>query len=263
MASTEAAAVARTVPAGNGWQWIVDAWKLTAGYRPLFTGLVLGFILLAAVASLIPVVGSFAFALLAPVFQGGLMLGCDALRRGEPLKVDHLFEGFQHQTGRLLVLGVISVGAGMLLLLIGALIVGPDLFGMLLAGGPPDPALLVDVMLRSLLAVLVMMALSLPLYMAMWFAVPLIVLRGLDVKFAMKLSFAGCVHNVLPFLVWSLAFLGIGIAITVPFFIAALLHTVLLALVLLLPMLVGCMVLGALVFACVYTSYRDVLAFEE
>jgi hypothetical protein len=262
MASTETAVI-RGVPPGQGWQWIVDAWDLTAGHRALFTGLVFGFLMLAVVTGLIPLVGSFGFALLAPVFQGGLMLGCDALRRGEPLKVDHLFAGFERQTSRLLALGVISVVAGFLLLSIGAMIVGPSLFAMLLSGAVPDPAVLVGVMLRALLAALVMMALSLPLYMAMWFAVPLVVLRGLDVKAAMKASFSACLHNVMPFLVWSVALLGLGLAVMAPFWIAILSRSVLFTLAMLLPMIVGSVMLGALVFACIYTSYRDVLAFDE
>jgi hypothetical protein len=258
-----AAAAPRSVPPGHGWRWIVDAWSLTAGYRALFTGLVFGFLMLAVVSGLIPLIGSFLFALLAPVLQGGLMLGCEALRRGEPLKVDHLFAGFGRRTGQLLVLGVVSVGAGLLLLLIGAAIVGPGVFSMLLTGAVPDPAALVDLMLRALLAVLVIMALSLPLYMAMWFAVPLVVLGGLDVKAAMRQSFYGCLHNVVPFLVWSVALLALGLVIVAPLWLAIWSRVTLLMLVALLPMLVGSVMLGALVLACVYTSYRDVLAFEE
>ena len=43
----------------------------------------------------IPYVGTVAPLLLTPVFMGGIMLGCQAIERDEPLRVAHLFEGFQ------------------------------------------------------------------------------------------------------------------------------------------------------------------------
>ena len=56
-----------------------------------------------------------------------------------------------------------------------------------------------------LLAVLVIMALSIPLTMAMLFATPLIVLADSDVVPALKTSFFACLKNILPFLIWSVA----------------------------------------------------------
>jgi hypothetical protein len=248
----------RKVPAGHGLIWILAAWRLTEGYRGLFVALVLGFMVLAMIASLIPLVGSVVTALLMPVFQAGLMLGCDALRRGEPLKVDHLFAGFQSEAGRLVGLGAISVAAGFLMLLVSAAIVGPGFLSVMLAGAPPDPAAFMGIILRAMLAVLIVMALSLPLYMALWFAVPLITLHGLEIVAAMKRSFAACLHNMLPFLVWSVVLLLAGLVITLPLWIGIALHSTLLIFVALLPLIVGCIVLAALAFASIYTSYRDI-----
>ena len=42
---------------------------------------------------LVPLVGSLVHTVLTPVFVGGVMLGCHALARGEPLRIGHLFEG--------------------------------------------------------------------------------------------------------------------------------------------------------------------------
>ena len=263
--STNAASVvaARSVPAGRGWQWIVDAWTLTAGYRPLFVGLVVAFMGLAIVASFVPLIGSIVMGLFTPVLQAGLILGCDALHRGEPLKVDHLFAGFERHTGRLVMLGGVSVIAGLVMLLIGAAIVGPQALGPLLSGIPPAPDQMVGIFMRMLLAALVVVALSLPFYMAVWFAVPLIALRGVEVGAAMSASFTGCLSNVLPFLVWSVAVLGLAIVPFLPFVIAAVLRLpVTLLLASALPMMLGCIVLAALLFASLYTSYRDVFATE-
>src|SRR5262249_54397950 len=159
------------------------------------------------------------------------ILACDALRRGEPLKFDHLFAGFQHQTGRLVLLGAVSVVFGLVMLLVGALVVGLDTVASLMSGIPPQPEQLVAILMRVLLAVLVIIALSLPFYMAIWFAVPLIALRGVAVGAAMSASFAGCIKNVLPFLVWSVAVLALAIVPSLLFGIGVALKSVALALV--------------------------------
>ena len=53
------------------------------------------YIIITMMISLVPYVGSFGHWLLTPVFMGGLMLGCQAIDHDEPLRVAHLFEGFQ------------------------------------------------------------------------------------------------------------------------------------------------------------------------
>ena len=48
--------------------------------------------------------------LLTPVFLGGIMLGCDALDAGEPLRVAHLFDGFKGpHFVPLLLIGVVNL----------------------------------------------------------------------------------------------------------------------------------------------------------
>ncbi len=254
---------ARSVPAGRGWQWIVEAWALTAGYRPLFAGLVLAFMALAMVASLVPFVGTIVAGLLTPVIEAGLILGCDALHRGEPLKVDHLFAGFERHTGKLVMLGGVSVIAGLVMLIIGAAIVGPSALGPMMSGIPPAPDQMADMFVRMLLAALVVIALSLPFYMAVWFAVPLIALRGVDVGAAMSASFTACLTNMLPFLVWQLATLGLVAVSCLPLLVVSVLHLgVMLLLVSALPIMLAGIGVAALFFASLYTSYLDVFAPE-
>jgi uncharacterized membrane protein len=90
-----------------------------------------------------------------------------------------------------------------------------------------------------LLAVLVMLALSLPLYMALWFAGPLIVLAQSDVVPALKTSFFACLKNILPFLVWSVAIFFLGILASIPIFL-------------------GWILLGPVMMASIYLGYRDI-----
>ncbi len=271
--STNAAPVvaAHRVPPSRGWQWIVDAWALTDSQRPLFAGLAVALIVVTAVGAEIPFVGSFAAALVTPVLSAGLMFGCDALSRGERLTLDHLFAGFERQTRRLLALGAVFAVCNLVLTTLGDLIVQPGdldlllemLVGVFFGGATPDLAIIQLVMVRFLLATLVVSALSLPLYMALWFAIPLIALRGLDVARAMKISVAACVENTMPFLVWSVPPLLFTIVIVAPLSIAIAIRSLLLGLVAVLPLVFGGVLLAALTFASMYTSYRDLFALGE
>jgi hypothetical protein len=265
------AVVARSVPGGHGWQWIVDAWTLTAGYRALFVGLVAALVVLAGVVDAIPLVGSLAGALLALALTAGLVIGFDALRRGEPLKLDHLFAGFDRKRPKLVALAVIFAVANFIVATLGDVIAGPGgvdalfdmLLGVLLGGAAPDPVLVRAVMLRSLLGMLVILALSIPLYMAVWFAIPLVTLRELDIMPAMKASFSACVKNMHPFIVWSVPPLLVTIVLLVPFAVAISARSLLLGLLSALLLLLDLLLLVALTFASIYSSYRDVFALGE
>ena len=85
----------RSVAAGNGWNWIAQAWDLFKGQKGTWIGL---FVLLAVIIiamNMLPFIGPLLLILLSPILYGGVMLGCDALRKGIPLEVGHLFAGFR------------------------------------------------------------------------------------------------------------------------------------------------------------------------
>ena len=67
----------------------------------------------------------------------------------------------------------------------------------------------------------------------------LVVFQGEGVIDSMKASFAGCLKNIVPFLVYGVVFF-------------------LLALVAMIPIGLGWLVLGPMLSASVYTSYRDI-----
>src|SRR5688572_23415098 len=166
----------RGVSAGRGWGWIAEAWGFMGEQRWTFVGVFLLMMILYIGANFVPILGPLAVSLLSPVLLGGFVLGCDALRRGQRFEVGHLFAGFQRHAGKLVALGAISLAFSILAAVVMILIVGTAVLPMF-TGGEPNPEQIGSMLLPILLAVLVIMALSLPLSMAFLFAMPLIVLR--------------------------------------------------------------------------------------
>jgi uncharacterized membrane protein len=72
-----------------------------------------------------------------------------------------------------------------------------------------------------------------------WFAPALIVFRHMGAVQAMKASFVGCLRNFVPFLIYGLVLLIPAVLATIPFAL-------------------GWLVLGPLVVASIYTSYKDI-----
>lgn len=229
----------RGVPAGNGWRWIADAWNLMDGQRWTFIGVVILYWLMIIAASFVPGLGGLAVALFGPVISGGIMLGCDAVRRGQKLEVGYLFAGFQRHFGKLVAVGAVSLGLGLLIAIVMVAILGLSFAGMFLGVAEPNPEQIASMGLTFLLAILVALAISIPVYMFLWFAAPLIVFEDVDVGTALKSSFSACLKNIVPFLVWGVMTLLLSIAATI-------------------PIMLGWLLLGPVIMVSVYTGYRDI-----
>jgi uncharacterized membrane protein len=227
------------VAAGNGWSWIADAWALTGQQRGTWIGLFIVFAVIVIVLSLVPFLGSLLLALVTPVFYGGIMLGCDAQRRGQPLEVGHLFAGFKAHTGKLIAVGAITLVAFLAIFVVIMLIFGFGMMTFMMGGAEPTPEQLQTGLASMMIAVLVMMGLSIPVYMAVWFSTPLIALNGMEVGAALRTSFFACLKNVLPFLVWGVMMLILAIVASI-------------------PLMLGWLLLGPVLLASVYTGYRDI-----
>jgi hypothetical protein len=230
----------RGVPAGNGWKWIADAWAFTADQRLTFVGVFLLLFVLQIVANFIPIIGPLAMTFLNAVFWGGLVLGCDAVRRGERLEVGHLFAGFQRHAGKLIALGLVSIGLAIVIGIIMAMTVGAGMLPTLLGGGPePTPEQALEMLGPMLLSVLIVLALSIPITMAFLFSVPLIVLNDADVFGALRTSFFACLKNILPFLIWGVAMFALAIVASIPLFL-------------------GWLLLAPIAMVSLYVAYRDI-----
>jgi uncharacterized membrane protein len=227
----------RGVAAERGWEWIAAGWNLFKKQAGMWIALTLVALVIFVILAVIPLVGSLALTVLSPVFGAGVVIGCRAIEEGQPLEIGHLFAGFREKFGLLATVGAIYLGATIAIALVVGLATGASMFA-LFAGGAPEaatPAALMTV----LLAVLVMLALMLPLFMAVWFAPALVALQGKGAVEAMKESFSGCLRNIVPFLVYGVVMIVFSVLACI-------------------PLMLGWLVLGPVLAASLYTSYKDI-----
>jgi hypothetical protein len=227
----------RAVGAGQGWVWIADGFGLFRKAPGIWIAQVVILFVILIVLAFIPLLGAVATFLLMPVFIGGLILGCRALQSGGELELGHLFAGFEKaHLGNLIVLGALTIAGWFVVMLPVIAIAGTGAVFGLMRG---DAASLAAMGGSFVLAGLVALALSIPIYMALWFAPALVVLRGLAPVAAVKESFLGCLKNLVPFLIYGIVLLVPSIFATIPF-------------------LLGWLVLGPVVIASIYVAYRDI-----
>jgi uncharacterized membrane protein len=222
-------------PIGNGWTWIADGWDLFKRQPGMWIGIILLLFVIMIAAAFIPIVGGLLMSLFGPVFAAGIVTGCKTLDTGGELELGHLFAGFREKTGTLVAVGGIYLAASLVVMLVVGLIMGVGMFTMM--GG--DQAQMQALGMTMVLAMLVMFALLLPVVMAIWFAAPLVVFHDHGAVEAMKGSFTGCLKNILPFLWYGVLLFFFSIIAS-------------------LPLLLGWLVLGPVLAASVYTSYRDI-----
>lgn len=228
----------RSRPAGHGWGWIKSARALTKPRFWLWLGIFIVFGLITMGLSVIPVAGSLALYFIMPVLFGGVMLTCEKAHHGHEISFGDLFAGFGSHFAKL-------AGIGLATLLMYVVIFGviAAIFGtasaLILSGmeqpQPSDPAVAISIVI----AALVMLGLSVPVYMAVWFSYALVTINNFTVVQALKTSFYGCLKNIVPFLIYGLIM-----------FLFAILATI--------PLLLGWLVFGPVLFASFYTAYRDI-----
>jgi uncharacterized membrane protein len=164
-----------------------------------------------------------------------MMRACHRVDSGDELELADLFWGFRHRTGPLVMVGVISAVLMAGILVASMLLTGAGTAVTQLAGGSAEAVVPVIV------GLLVFFALVIPVYMAMWFAPALVVFHESTASRAMMQSFRGCLRNLVPFVVYGLMLMVLGIFASIPFGL-------------------GWLVLGPTMVGSVYAGYRDIYA---
>lgn len=229
----------QAVAAGNGWQWIVDAWDVFKRQPGMWIALIVVFLVVLVLISLVPIVGGLAAALLGPVFAGGVIAGCQAVRDGGALEIGHLFAGFKANTGKLVMIGVFNLLAWIVIGVVIMVLVGGSVLALTMGGGEPSAARGLAWTTSMLLGILIALALSVPVYMAIWFAPALVMLNEFDPLPALRTSFGACLKNIVPFLLYGVILFAAAIVASIPFGL-------------------GWLVLGPVLGISLYTAYRDI-----
>ena len=234
------------VPASHGLKWLLQGFVLLR--RSFFMWLLFVLLLwgMVFVAAKVPFAGLL-LALLTPVFLGGLMIGCQALAKGEELEISHFFAGFRNSTLNLVTLGGFYLIGNVV---IAGLMysIGGEAIQQIVAGQSQnmDPAVLTQAMAPALAALLAGMALSVPLSMAIWFAPLLVVFAHQKPAQALRASFLACLKNMLPFLVYGLIILVPLLLLMSPFNLSNMERN---------P---GLWVVALVMLPSIYTSYKDI-----
>lgn len=232
----------RSMSIGSGWTWLVEGFSLFTKSPLIWIIMVIIGFVINLVCQFIPIIGPIAISLLYAVFFAGYLYGCAALDDDDSLEVGHLFAGFSKQTSPLIGLGlayliITIVFAIILVALIFLSMGGMGLFENLADLENMNPA---DIFTPGLLLlILVIIALTIPFVMMFWFAPALVSLGEEPVIESLKMSFMGCLKNILPFLVYGLVWTVLAIIASLPFFL-------------------GWLVLAPVTLASFYTAYKAI-----
>jgi len=273
----------RVVAAGRGASWWGEGWHIFAARIGMWIGIMIVYFVIALVISAVPYVGSIGHSLLTPVFMGGLMLACQAVERNESLRIGHLFEGFQGaHFVPLMIIGAVNIAVWIVIFLFGLAGIWGG-FAMTSMSAMTDPSEMLRQSLGSIsgvavVGVIVIVTMLVIVAMLNWFAPALVVFRGVSALEAMKLSFLACLRNWVPFLIYGLIAIGIGIVgvIVVVVILAfvgvgaiaggttggimAFIGAMLLLFVVIVAM---ALIVGPIVIGSVYSSYKDTLDAED
>ncbi|MDR2218965.1 MAG: hypothetical protein LBE24_00100 [Methylobacillus sp.] len=230
---------ARKVNAGNGWEWIAGGFQLFKKSPGIWIAIFLIYMALSVVLAFVP----FAV-ILSPVLMGGLMLACHEQDRGEELKIEHLFAGFQTNLGQLAIIGAILFAIGIAFTIAMYIVMIVMVVGASVAASGDPASMGAGFMLVIALIMLIFMALMIPVMMAYIYAPALVILKNMSAFDALKASFKACWRNILPWLVYGI----IAFVLTIIAY---------------LPLFLGMLVMGPVLIGSMYASYKDVFNIDN
>lgn len=228
----------RSLDAGRGLAWWTEAWPMFTKNAGMWIVLGLVLMVIFIVLAFIPVLGSLASALLAPVFVGGWLLAARKAEAGGAVEVGDLFQGFKDKLVPLIVLGAVLLAISIVVFLVVGMLGFGAVMGM---GGANSAAGMATAMGAGFLSLLLMLALGFLLAMAFWFAPGLVVFRNVAPIDALKASFAASLKNIVPFLLYGVIYIVAAVVASIPFGL-------------------GWIVLVPVLMLTIYVSYKDLYA---
>lgn len=272
----------KRLPAGEGWAWIRQAWRIFR-MRPgmwvvmtLILGLVsLGvtavFGLLASISPALAVVANVMNGIVMTALMAGMIFAAHKLLGENRFDISMLFEGISRKFSSFAILALFNYACALLAQLVMSLVSPMGKF-MLMSSIGVEQQIPQEAMASAMsgpagfLSVLLFFVLYLPAMMMLWFASSLVMLHDIKPLQAMKMSLQGCLANIKPLLVYGLVCIGFGILITlavslvtVPFIASGQAANAMMAVFLMLVTMIPLMlVLLPVLVLTYYTSYRGV-----
>ena len=248
------------VPARTGAQWF-KLGVLTFFKQPLaLSGLFFMFMAVMTVLTLVPLIGNVLALALLPGATLGLMAATEETTKGKfpmPAVLLSAFRAGRQQLRAMLVLGVLYDLGFLLVLGISATVDGGKFAHLYLMGGVMTPETVMEPDFE--MAVLLAMALYMPLSLLFWHAPALVHWHGIPPVKSLFFSMVACIRNFWAFTVYSLmwlgAFIAMGLVITV---FAAIFGSPEVVASALFPM---AMLMAAMFFTSIYFSFKD--CFED
>lgn len=248
------------VPARQGVQWVKQGMR-TFWRQPLaLSGLFFMFMAAMSLLSMVPLLGNILALVILPGATLGLMAATKEALTGKfpmPVLLVSAFRAGKQQLQAMLLLGAIYAAGFLLVLGISALADGGKFARLYLVGGAMSVELLQAGDFQ--LAVLISMALYLPLSLLFWHAPALVHWHGVQPVKSLFFSLVACLRNFWAFtlfgLAWMGVFVGMGTAVSL---VASLLGSVEVVSVMMFPL---AMLMAAMFFASLYFTFHD--CFEE
>jgi hypothetical protein len=246
------------LPAARGWHWIARGFHLYRRNAPLLILLALNYWLIFFLIFVIPVIGPIVANLALQALSVTVMNGCRAIDSGTKVAADIVWSGFRRNLPTLLKLGALYLATELVIALILVFAFGTsmaDVFGL------APPAAETTLQDESLLPFLyTALALTLPLFLAFWFAPVLVAWHDIGAIKAVFFSAVAVMRNWRAFAVFGAT--ALLLSAVVPGILRAGFgiseHTATLGNVAATLLMV--LVLMPTLFAGVFMSYREIFA---
>lgn len=234
----------RRVEAARGAGWYADGWKIVKGQIGMWILLILVYFALALVLGLIPFIGGLIMALIGPGLIAGFYLAARNSEVGNKVQVELLFGAFTDpdKRGPMLTLGAINIALTIVMIVVIGLMIGGAMGAGQIAENDPEAMMLVFQGL-GMVGLLVILALSLAVAMAMIYAAPLVMFKDMAPVEAVKTSFKAALINWLPLLVFGLIFIPLTVIATI-------------------PLMLGWLFLMPVVLGALYTSFSEIFGMD-
>jgi uncharacterized membrane protein len=192
-----------SVDPGRSVGWWAEAWTQFQRNALLWVALGVALMVTFGLLGSVPLVGALVTALLSPLLLGGWMLSARQAQGGAALEARGLLAGFRGvHLKPLLTLGAWLAAATLLIYVLGTVFGVSAVLGDVAIDTPADPAAHTGVG-TGMLVLLLLLAFSMLVTAALWFAPALVVLHQATPWRAVRASLRAVLDNALTFLLYA------------------------------------------------------------